>query len=64
MRLKDELYYCKCGTKFKVKSIMYAKMNYCYTCGIKIDKEYCRDVIEEYRRKKKRTKSDTNMIED
>lgn len=56
MKLKDELYYCKCGTKHRIKSIICAKMNYCYSCGIELDKEYCYDVIEEYRRKRKKLK--------
>ena len=49
----QKIYICECNHEFKVKSILTAKMNYCYECGREIDKDKVNSLLEEYNSEKK-----------
>ncbi|MEG2609134.1 MAG: hypothetical protein RSA91_00500 [Bacilli bacterium] len=49
----DKVYICECTKEHRIKAILQAKMNYCYSCGKSIDKELVNKLLEEYKEEKK-----------
>lgn len=41
-----ETYRCRCGKEHKVKSILMAKMKYCYSCGKEIEKDRLKMILD------------------
>lgn len=44
----ESMYRCSCGKEHRVKAILAAKMNYCYSCGKEIDKNIIENILEKY----------------